>query len=101
MRSLEILHLLSDSNPEYSNSILDHQFEKPTMWRLDLHGNKWVYLEWSEGKSSATTEIELGDDEVVGFLKAKFPKLAVRCEFANVAIDKLNRLISEVKKEVS
>ena len=88
-------------DPEYSVNVLDHQYAKEGVsWRLDFGRGHWIFLLWSSGKLNAEESTSLVDDEVLGFLKARFPALNIRNELAVAAIEQLKRKINRINEAV-
>jgi len=86
-------------------TVLNHQGDVPA-WRLDILYDirvydkpKWVYQEWKDLGGWASVNIPLEEDEVYGFLKAKFPNKDLRKEIVDFTINGFQNIIEEIKRE--
>jgi hypothetical protein len=89
--------------------VLDHKGEGNLWWRLDLLKDSryketekatWVYQEWADIGAWSSFKAYLKDDEVFGFLKAKYPELDVKLELKMDLIRRFNNIIKELEKIV-
>ncbi len=97
----QVRNILEGSDPEYSTCVLDHQFSEPTMWRLDVGRGKWLFLRWDKDHMNAAESVALGDEEVLGFLKARFPEANIRRELLEAVKVKLMRDLAALEKEAA